>query len=189
METFDHTETGRRGRALVVYESMFGNTEAVAHAVAAGLAEALTTNVVEVTEAPLRFDDDLTLLVVGAPTHAFGLSRPGTRVAAAEQGGRAEATEGVGVREWIAAVHPHRPCIPAALFDTRLRHFPGSAAQAARRRLHRRGFDTTIGPVSFHVKGTPGPLRDRELERAEQWGRWLGQFVSADRTVMTKESM
>jgi len=176
METVHQPETGRAGRALVVYESMFGNTEAIARAVARGLADAVPTETVEVTDAPLRLDG-VALLVVGAPTHAFGLSRPSTRSAAGDQGGRADAATGRGVREWIQAMHPGRPGIPAAVFDTRLRHFPGSAAKAARRRLWRRGFATSAAPVSFHVKGAPGPLRDGELERAERWGRALAGLV------------
>jgi hypothetical protein len=155
---------------------MFGNTEAVARAVARGLADAVPTEAVNVREAPRRIDGAC-LLVVGGPTHAFGLSRPSTRSAAGDQGGREDAAAADGIREWIAGVHVARPGIPVAVFDTRLRHFPGSAARAARRRLHRRGFDTSVAPVSFHVKGAPGPLLDDELERAEQWGRSLSQAL------------
>lgn len=61
---------------------MFGNTRAVAEAVAQGLGSAMTVELVEVSAAPLE-SQDVDLLVVGGPTHAFGMSRPTTRSDAA----------------------------------------------------------------------------------------------------------
>ena len=66
-------------RALVVYESMFGNTEAVARAVADGLAEMHDVDLREVSQAPIAVIARVDLIVVGGPTHAFSLSRPATR--------------------------------------------------------------------------------------------------------------
>lgn len=84
--------------ALVVYESMFGNTAAVARAVAEGLATGFDVVLQEVATAVV--DDDVSLLVVGAPTHVFGMSRPNTRQAAKEQGGNGGS---VGLRESVFA--------------------------------------------------------------------------------------
>ena len=69
-------------RALVVYESMFGNTEAVARAVADGLAEMHDVDLREVSQAPTEVIGRVDLIVVGGPTHAFSLSRPATRASA-----------------------------------------------------------------------------------------------------------
>ena len=66
--------------ALVVFESMFGNTAAIARAVGSGLATKLETEVHEVGVAPRVLAESTELLVVGGPTHAFGMSREGTRV-------------------------------------------------------------------------------------------------------------
>ncbi len=75
--------------ALVVYESMHGSTQAVAQAIAEGLTPAGRVYVYEVSalaKAPggRTITTDLNLLVVGGPTHAFGLSRPNTRQDAAK---------------------------------------------------------------------------------------------------------
>ncbi len=64
--------------ALVVVESVFGNTRAVAEAIAAGLADRMTVRVVDVADAPTAVTG-LDLLVVGGPTHAFGMSWSATR--------------------------------------------------------------------------------------------------------------
>ena len=80
-----------RPRALVVYESMFGCTEQVTRAVAAGLEEGGCDVVVQhVRDTGQPRDLTFDLLVVGGPTHAFSLSRPSTRQDAVRQGAPAE---------------------------------------------------------------------------------------------------
>ena len=163
--------------ALVIYESMFGNTHHVADAVAAGLGKGLDGAVVtvyEVAEAPRSLPDDIDLLVVGGPTHAFSMSRPSTRKSAVEQGADPSVVDHEGIREWIAAVDtpgaPH--VLRTAAFDTKVvkPHVPGSAAKAATRKLRHRGFAMASDPKTFYVTGTQGELVDGELDRARQWG-------------------
>ena len=180
MEPERHESRRRRRRCLVVYESLFENTEDIAWAIADGLADGFDVVRTDVRAAPTRLGD-IDLLVVGAPTHAFGLSRPGTRSAAAVQGAQGDAATGIGVREWVQRLEHAAPGIPAATFDTRLRRprLPGSAARAIRRRLRRLGFVVSTAPASFSVVGTTGPLVEGERGRAEQWGRTLaGRFGS-----------
>ena len=85
-------------KTLVVYESMFGNTRAVAEAIAEGLGSA---EVVEVSAAPVVLPVDLELLVVGGPTHVHGMSRRRTREDAAQQVSRPVVSKGDGVRRAI----------------------------------------------------------------------------------------
>jgi hypothetical protein len=122
-------------QALVVVESMFGNTRAVADAVAAGLSEAVPTTVVDVAAAPDTVFAQL--LVVGGPTHAFGMSRSGTRDAAVAQGAGPEHSV-TGIREWTGRLGRH-DLADVAAFDTRIRRrgVPGSAARSALRRRRR----------------------------------------------------
>ena len=67
--------------ALVVYESVFGDARAIAHAIAEGLSDAMPVDVRDATEAPAGIGPDVGLLVVGGPNHAFGMPRPSTRQA------------------------------------------------------------------------------------------------------------
>jgi Flavodoxin len=83
-------------RARVVYESMFGNTQVVAQAVAEGLAKSLAVDLEEVGTAATDISADIDLLVVGGPTHAFGMSRERTRESAAEQAARGIVSAGEG---------------------------------------------------------------------------------------------
>lgn len=168
-------------RALVVYESMFGNTRTIAEAVADGLATRLDVRAMNVTDAPTVVDDDVDLVVVGGPTHAFGMSRPSTRRSAVDQGAAATAAD-AGMREWIDAATLPATTV-AATFDTRVKvpGLPGSAARKARRRLRRKGVTVLAPPVTFWVEGTPGPLREGERRRATRWGEELGTRLAERR--------
>jgi hypothetical protein len=164
-------------RALVVFESMFGNTEKVAGAVARGLQlEGIDTGLVEVGSAPDRLDGDVDLLVVGGPTHAFGMSRPSTRADAVRRGA-AEERATTGLREWLESVEldgGHRPVLAA--FDTRVtkvRWLPQAAGPAAARTGRRRGLRPVTRAVGFLVDDTQRPLEPGELDRAAEWGRQL----------------
>jgi hypothetical protein len=162
-------------RAVVVYESMFGNTQQIALAIGKGLATGLEVAVVEVGDAGTA-GADADLLVVGGPTHAFGLSRASTRQSAAEQATAPVVSTGTGIREWLGSLPAATTGRPAATFDTHLdkpRWLPGSAARGAARQLRRLGYRLVLPPESFYVTGTPGPLLDGELARAEEWGQRL----------------
>ena len=125
-------------RALVVFESMFGNTEKVAAAVAHGLQlEGIDTGLLEVHAAPATLSPDVDLLVVGAPTHAFSMSRVSTREDAVRQGARPSARPS-GLREWLGGRPVRRGAAPAlATFDTRVTR--GALAAARRRHLGHTG--------------------------------------------------
>ena len=134
-------------KALVVYESSFGNTGKVARAVWEGLFSRLPDAVLlEVGAAPTHLPLDVQLVVVGGPTHAFEPPQQHVR----------------------AATFDTRIASP---------HVPGSAAAGARRALRRAGLDVTAGAESFWVLGTKGPLRDGELERAYSWGVGLTDLL------------
>ena len=167
-------------RALVVFESMFGNTERVARAVAVGLAEHIHVELVRAGPG-VTLRDDIDLVVVGGPTHAFGMSRPSTRVSAGQQGAGESADGGTGLREWLDMLPEPGAYRPAtAAFDTRIRKpgVPGSAARSAARRLRHGGLPVVVPPMSFWVRGTGGPLLPGEEDRARGWGRELAQTVA-----------
>ncbi|MFI6423928.1 flavodoxin family protein [Promicromonospora sp. NPDC050880] len=175
-------------RALVVYESMFGNTEQVAHAVAEGIEASMHADVVEVGAAPDMVPADVTLLVVGGPTHAFSMSWPSTRRDAAARAAHIVSRER-GIREWLGALPGVRTDArtEATAFDTRATsHFTGSAARAAGRRLDRLGYPIIAAPTSYRVTDMTGPLADGELARARAWGKGLGAEVAATRSSLPR---
>jgi len=158
--------------ALVVVESMWGNTRAVGDAVGRGLSG--DPLVVDVADAPSTLPQDVDLLVVGGPTHAFSMSRSKTRQEAIVRGAQ-QGPEETGIREWMAQLAPP-DSVDVATFDTRVekvRRLPGSAAKAAAKEVRRHHLGRLVATESFYVDDIEGPLLDGELERAETWGAHL----------------
>ena len=155
---------------LVVYETMYGRTRDVAQAVADGCGGGGDVRLVEVGELAAGLPDDVTLLVVGGPTHAFSMTRPGTRRDAGKYGRTISQT---GVREWLAALTLPAG-LPVAAFCTKLDSpLSGSAARAIAQRLRKLGGRLVVPAKDFYVKGTEPVLLPGELDRARAWGAAL----------------
>jgi hypothetical protein len=167
-------------RALVVYESMYGNTRAIAESIAMGLraiGEVTIRPAADVVGADL---DGWDVLVLGGPTHAHGMSRPRTREAAVnapESYGTGLTVEpnasGSGIRELLDGIE--RVDGQATAFDTRMRApawLTGRAAKGIARHLRRRGASMLAPPESFLVNKR-GRLVNGEQERALAWGAHL----------------
>jgi flavorubredoxin len=167
-------------RAVIVYESMFGSTRAITHAIAGGLRAAMPVDVVAIEDAPGALGvvpEGVSLLIVGAPSHTPGLSTPKSRAAAAGRASRPMAVADVGLREWLAALPTASNRLRNVLaFETRLRvrAMPGSASKAAAKRLRKRGYRMLWPVQTFYVADLTGTLAEGELQRAHMWGRWLG---------------
>lgn len=170
--------------ALIVYESMFGNTQKVAEAVAEGLSASMHVEVREVGAAPDSIGEQVVLLVAGAPTHAFGLSRESTRRQAALQAHGNLISGGRGVREWVAGLARPQTPVAAAAFDTRMAmpswlKIAPTAGPSIEKRLRKLGLRLAAPSESFVVGDTTGPLESGELERARRWGRSLASKYAA----------
>lgn len=168
--------------ATVVYESVYGNTRAVAEAIAEGLGDA---RVLPVHEAPDQVEGQ-ELLVIGGPTHMHGMATSRSRQAAVEalhEDGNAHliepgATEEPGLRGWLRDL-PEGLDIKAAAFDTRVDRSPwltGAASRGIAKRLRHRRYDV-VGSESFLVEESEGPLAEGELDRAREWGRKLASVL------------
>jgi hypothetical protein len=170
-------------RALVIYESVFGDARAIAHAIADGLSASTPVNVLAAAEAPAQLGPDVGLLVVGGPNHAFGMPRPSTRQGAVKQHGADIHDTGTGLHEWLETVRVPGSGMPAAAFDTRAGGHPmltrmDHAARTEEKLLGKLGA-TVIAPAEhFVVADTKGPLLDGEEDRARRWGQTLAELVA-----------
>ena len=165
-------------RALVVYESMYGNT----HAVASNIADGLRATH-EVTLVPVAGAD---LLVVGGPTHMHGLSSSSSRQMAAQAAAKPASglsldpdACGPGLRDWLKGSGGGAAL--AAAFDTRFNGVPAFTGHASRgigRLLTRHGYPLIAAPESFLV-GQQNTLLDGEASRARRWGAALGVIATS----------
>lgn len=157
---------------LVVVESEFGNTRRIADVVAAALDD--RAEVVSVNTAPSELPAGIRLLVLGGPTHAFGMSTTASRAYARRLGGSAT----TGIREWITQLRPGSGCWFATFDSRQSSRFPGSAARKAARALARKGLRQLDQPQTFYVVGTAGPVDAGEFERAAEWGHRLSELAA-----------
>ncbi|HMQ24565.1 MAG TPA: flavodoxin domain-containing protein [Acidimicrobiales bacterium] len=186
-------------RALVIYESMYGNTHTVAEHIGTGLAaeNGITVEVVPVGDATPERLAAADLVVVGGPTHIHGMTTemsrhqavaPETLAHEEDKGHHLEVdpdAEGPGLRDWFDGLEKGQATLAAA-FDTRM-HGPGAltgrAGKGITKRLHRHGFTVVADPESFLVDGT-NHLDPGEVAHAEQWGRDV-KAAAARRTAGT----
>ena len=171
-------------KAVVVYESMYGNTHLVADAIADGLRSEATVSVVPVERAEPELLTGADLLVVGGPTHVHGMSRPRTREAAVDAAAKPGAdlevepdAEGPGLREWFDTVERIAP--DAAAFDTRMRGpagFTGRASKGIAKRLRAHGAILVVDPESFLVSKDNRLIGDEE-RHAQAWGAQIAHAM------------
>jgi flavodoxin len=162
--------------AIVIYESIYGNTQAIAQAIAEGLGDGARAMTPTELSAEAAHTD---LLVVGGPTHIHGMATDRSRRVALETAG-APAASGPVLRDWLGQL-PKAPGARAAAFDTRLdkaEWLTGAASLRIAKRLRHHGY-TVLDTASFLVAESEGPLVDGELERAREWGSDLAAMLPA----------
>lgn len=137
-------------KALVLFDSNYGNTKLVAEAIAGAFGEG--TRAVSVKDAGDADLAGLGFLVVGSPIIGW---RP---------------SEGMG--RFLGGLSSGRlQGVKAASFDTRVKKFyHGDAAKKISRALEAAGAQIVAPPQAFYVKDKEGPLFEGEAERAKNWG-------------------
>ena len=169
--------------AVVVYESLFGDAEKIARAVAEGLSGSLDVEVIAAVDAPPELGPDVRLLVVGGPNHAMSMPRQATREGAVKQYGAEIADTSTGLHEWLDGAQVSRG-LSGAAFDTRMDHPKlitkmDHASRTEEKLLHKLGATLAAPAEHFHVVDTKGPLAAGEEDRARQWGAALAEIVTA----------
>ncbi len=162
-------------KTIVIYESIWGNTAAVAKAIAEGMgpgARALSTAEVSPSDAA-----GADLIVAGAPLLGFRL--PDEAMRESIRGNPMRPPEKLStptMRSWLVK-------LPAgsgyyAAFETRLWWSPGAATKAIGQMLEQAGYREAAKARRFIVTGAYGPLKKGELEKARQWGAELAQAAA-----------
>jgi hypothetical protein len=172
-------------KVVVVYESLWDSTAAVARAIAEGFgpdAKAMST-----AEASAEAVAGADLIIAGAPVHSLNLpserTREWARVGRLGPGGAAPDLSHPMMRTWLERLPKGNG--RAAAFDTRVKSWYGfGAAPKILAGLRQAGFQGLAGPHGFYVTGHPilprtnGVLRDGEAERARQWGAELARAMT-----------
>jgi flavodoxin len=148
-------------RALVVYYSVYGNTEKVAKALSAGLQSAgCDVETARVDAVKYNELNDVDLLCIGTPVHAWNISKP-----AKEFLDRLGSQQGLGGKKAFA-------------FDTKMKsRMAGTAGGKIEKKLRKLGFEIVEPAKSAVVKGREGPLEEGAEERFKQIGADLAKKI------------
>ncbi|MGD0779990.1 MAG: flavodoxin domain-containing protein [Dehalococcoidales bacterium] len=162
-------------KALVIYDSQYGNTEQIAKAIAEALGDkSMAVKIGQVKAAEIA---DYSYIIIGSPT----------------QGGRPTAAIQTFLNSLTADVLAGKRF---AAFDTRFKNvfakIFGYAAPRIEAVIKAKGGNTTAQPQGFFVKSTKGPLMEGELERAATWAKAIAagvptNLMPGEYKVKTKE--
>ena len=173
-------------RALIVYESMFGNTHVIADRIAHGLRPGFEVTVVPVAGATAQAVAAADLIVCGGPTHVHGMSSATSRKSAVATIDKPRYpltldpdAQGPGLRDLFDHLDRNQHAAAAA-FDTRIdapAPLTGRACRGIARRLRDHGFRLVVQPESFLVDKQTR-LLEGEADRAVAWGRSLAAALA-----------
>jgi flavodoxin len=147
--------------ALVIYDSLYGNTEKIAEAIACVLRQYGHARVVPASTVTVLDFLGINVLALGGPTQKHGLSP--------------------AIEDLLDRMVPEKLVgMPAVAYDTRVHitgWLSGSAAEKIARRIQRYGVKLVLPPESFFVEGREGPLEKGEVERAGTWARTILEHI------------
>jgi flavodoxin len=154
-------------QAIVIYDSVFGNTEKIAESIAAGLRATHETQCLQASSVSIAQILSADIIVIGSPTRSFRAT-PATHSlleaipSAALQGKKVAAFD---TRLLMTGVK--------GLLFRKIIDKGGYAAPIIASALQSKNGTLALPAEGFFVKGEEGPLVEGELERASDWGKRL----------------
>jgi len=155
-------------KVLIIYDSVFGNTEQVAQAMGDALGSQAEVNILRVGDVKREHLTGLDVLIVGSPTRQF---RPTAAInnflkRIPQNGLKGVKVAAFDTRFTMSVIEESR----VLAFFVRLF---GYAAKPISDRLKKKGGELIISPEGFFVEGVEGPLKEGELERAADWAKQI----------------
>jgi flavodoxin len=156
-------------KGLIVYDSLYGNTEKIALAIGEALGNREEFTIMRVGNVKPDHFTDLDLLIIGSPTQRFqptpAMNNLLKRIPQnGLKGVKVTAFDTRLTEEWINKT-------PVLAFFVRVSGRSAYAAKSIADKLKKKGGELISLPEGFYVEGTEGPLVQGELERAASWAK------------------
>ena len=152
-------------KALIVYDSVFGNTEKIAKAIGDSIGSQENVEVLRVTDMKLEQLQEIDLLFVGSPTRAF---KPTKAIVDFLIKIPSNGLKGINVAAFDTRISTAD--VSSRMLNGFVKIF-GYAAKPIADKLQKKGGNLIIPPEGFFVKDSEGPLKEGEFERAIDWAK------------------
>jgi len=152
-------------KTLVIYDSVFGNTEKVAQEIANSLSSSREVTILRVGSVKPDNLSGIDFLIVGSPTRAF---RPTQEMTKFLDNLPRNSLRNIKIASFDTRIDPNDVKSPILTVSAKLF---GYAAKPIAEKLVKKGGVLVCPPEGFFVNASEGPLRDGELARAAEWAK------------------
>lgn len=155
-------------KILIIYDSIFGNTEQIAQAIGNSPGSKENVEILRVSNMKPEQLIGLDLIIVGSPTRVF---KPTKAIMYFLNKIPLNGLKGVKV-----AAFDTRICtadVNSRFLNILVKLFGYAAAKPIAYKLEKKGGSLIIPPEGFFVKDSEGPLKDGELEQAVDWTKLI----------------
>lgn len=159
-------------KALVIYDSAYGNTEKIAKTISKTLADNVNVKILPAKNANIAQLEDMDILVVGSPTHG-GRPTPGIENFLKEI--PMNGLKNTKVAAFDTRFDPDEHGLGLKIVMNVLRFAAGKISKA----LTRKGGKLIAEPEGFIVEDKEGPLKNGELKRASEWANLISSSLKS----------
>lgn len=152
---------------MVIYDSVFGNTEQIARSIGKALSSKMEVETIKVSDARLEQLEGIEVLIVGSPTRAF---HPTPAINQFLKRIPGQGLKGVGTAAFDTGIALDD--VDSSVGRFFIKRF-GYAAKKIASKLSKKGGKTAVPPEGFFVEGNEGPLKAGELDRAAVWANQI----------------
>jgi len=154
-------------KILIIYDSIFGNTEQIARAIGNSLSAKENVEILRVSDIKPEQLIGLELMIVGSPTRVF---KPTKAIMHFLNKIPLNGLKGVKVAAFDTRISTAD--VNSRFLNILVKLF-GYAAKPIADKLEKKGGSLIIPPEGFFVKDSEGPLKDGEIERAVDWAKLI----------------
>ncbi len=155
-------------KTLIIYDSFFGNTEVIAKAIGKYF-KAEETLVIRIADFNPEYLKGISTIIIGSPTRGF---RPTELISKFinEQGQKL-----IGLNFAVFDTRIEINTIKSGIARFIVKN-GGYAANTMAKKISKLGANLLVPAEGFLVTGEQGPLKEGETERAENWGKEIGNL-------------
>ena len=156
-------------KILIIYDSLFGNTQKIAEAIEAKFSLVHESKVFKVGSVSPNILKEADALIIGSPTHGGRPTDPIKKLIHSF-------SKDMIVNRKVATFDTSFPTKNMGFFINKIVKFFGNASYRLSNELSKKGANVIDSKI-FYVLGKEGPLQEGEIEKAQLWVETLNNLL------------